>query len=173
MKNMNTNLAGRTAVITGGSRGLGDAMATELSEPARSLRWRRAKSTARSRSAKRAPRKAEQPQFFAADVTQENEVDALAESVQKQFGHPQILVNDAGSNIRKNLVDFSLGEFRSVLDTSPISTFLLCRAFVPGMKGSGYGRILNMTSASREHLLSHFPAKASPSTASAPAPSEP
>jgi NAD(P)-dependent dehydrogenase (short-subunit alcohol dehydrogenase family) len=47
-------------------------------------------------------------------------------------------------------VDFSLEEFRSVLDSSLISTFLMCRAFVPGMKGSGYGRILNMTS-----IMSH------------------
>ena len=47
-------------------------------------------------------------------------------------------------------VDFSLEEFRSVLDSSLISTFLMCRAFVPGMKGSGYGRVLNMTS-----IMSH------------------
>src|SRR5581483_4049387 len=46
----------------------------------------------------------------------------------------------------KNLVDFSLEEFRSVLEASLISTFLMCRAFLPGMKGSGFGRILNLTS---------------------------
>ena len=52
--------------------------------------------------------------------------------------------------MRKNLVDFTLEEFRSVLDASLISTFLMCRAFVPGMKGTGYGRILNMSS-----IMSH------------------
>ena len=52
--------------------------------------------------------------------------------------------------MRKNLVDYTLEEFRSVLDTSLTSTFLMCRAFVPGMKGTGYGRILNMTS-----IMSH------------------
>jgi NAD(P)-dependent dehydrogenase (short-subunit alcohol dehydrogenase family) len=88
--------------------------------------------------------------IFTADVTNEKEVAALAESVNKRFGAPQILINNAGTNIRKNLVDFSLEEFRSVLDASLISTFLMCRAFVPGMKGSGYGRILNMTS-----IMSH------------------
>ena len=66
------------------------------------------------------------------------------------FGNPQILINNAGTNIRKNLVDFTLEEFRSVLDSSLISTFLMSRAFVPGMLGSGYGRILNMTS-----IMSH------------------
>jgi NAD(P)-dependent dehydrogenase (short-subunit alcohol dehydrogenase family) len=88
--------------------------------------------------------------IFTADVTNEKEVAALAEAVNQRFGGPQILINNAGINIRKNLVDFSLEEFRSVLDASLISTFLMCRAFVPGMKGSGYGRILNMTS-----IMSH------------------
>jgi NAD(P)-dependent dehydrogenase (short-subunit alcohol dehydrogenase family) len=83
---------------------------------------------------------------FTADVTQEDEVARVAEAVSQRFGPAQILINNAGSNIRKNLVDFSLEEFRSVLDSSLISTFLMCRAFVPGMKGSGYGRILNMSS---------------------------
>ena len=59
----------------------------------------------------------------------------LADDVKARFGSPQILINSAGINIRKNLVDFSLEEFRSVLDASLISTFLMCRAFVPGMKG--------------------------------------
>jgi len=83
-------------------------------------------------------------------VTQENEVANVAEAVTKRFGAAQILINNAGTNIRKNLVDFSLEEFRSVLDSSLISTFLMCRAFVPSMEGSGYGRVLNMTS-----IMSH------------------
>jgi NAD(P)-dependent dehydrogenase (short-subunit alcohol dehydrogenase family) len=88
--------------------------------------------------------------IFAADVTLEEQVASLAEAVTQRFGPPQILINNAGINIRKNLVDFSLEEFRSVVDTSLISTFLMCRAFVPGMKGTGYGRILNMSS-----IMSH------------------
>ena len=87
---------------------------------------------------------------FVADVTRENEVAGLAEAVKARFGSPQILINNAGINLRKNLVDFTLEEFRSVLDASLISTFLMCRAFVPGMKGTGYGRILNMSS-----IMSH------------------
>lgn len=84
--------------------------------------------------------------IFVADVTHEEEVAKTAKAVNQRFGHPQILINNAGINIRKNLVDYSLEEFRSVLDSSLTSTFLMCRAFVPGMKGSGYGRVLNMSS---------------------------
>jgi NAD(P)-dependent dehydrogenase (short-subunit alcohol dehydrogenase family) len=87
---------------------------------------------------------------FVADVTREDEVAKLAGAVQARFGNPQILINNAGINVRKNLVDFTLEEFRSVLDASLISTFLMCHALVPGMKSTGYGRILNMTS-----IMSH------------------
>lgn len=143
---MTIDLTGRTAVITGASRGLGEAMAKALAEAgahialvARDLKRLEA---VRDAIADRGGTAA----VFVADVTKEDEVARLAEAAKQRFGPPQILINNAGINIRKNLVDYSLEEFRSVLDTSLISTFLMCRAFVPGMKGSGYGRILNMSS---------------------------
>jgi NAD(P)-dependent dehydrogenase (short-subunit alcohol dehydrogenase family) len=145
------NLTGRTAVITGGNRGLGEAMAKALSEAGANValvaRDTKRLELVRDSIAERGGTAA----IFAADVTQENEVAGVAKAVNQQFGAPQILINSAGTNIRKDLVDFSLEEFRSVLDASLISTFLMCRAFVPGMKGSGYGRILNMSS-----IMSHI-----------------
>jgi NAD(P)-dependent dehydrogenase (short-subunit alcohol dehydrogenase family) len=147
---MNIDLTGRTAVITGGSRGLGEAMAKALSAAgaqialvARDIKRLEAVCDAIAGAGGTAA-------VFTADVTREDEVARLAESVMQRFGPIQILINSAGTNIRKNLVDFSLEEFRSVLDSSLISTFLMCRAFVPGMKGAGYGRILNMSS-----IMSH------------------
>ena len=83
---------------------------------------------------------------FTADVTDEASVAALAAAVNAWSPNPQILINSAGTNIRKNLVEFSLAEFRSVIDSSLISTFLACHAFVPGMMGTGYGRIINLAS---------------------------
>ena len=144
------NLKDRTAVITGGSRGLGEAMAKALSEAGANVALV-ARDIKRLEGVRDAIiERGGTAAIFAADVTQEQEVAGLAEDVRQRFGHPQILINNAGTNIRKNLVDFSLDEFRSVLDSSLTSTFLMCRAFVPGMKGSGYGRILNMTS-----IMSH------------------
>jgi len=55
-------------------------------------------------------------------------------------------VNNAGIIIRKQLTELTLDEWRSVLDTSLTSTFLMCRAFVPHMQGSGYGRVINLAS---------------------------
>ena len=147
---MKVDLTGRVAVITGGSRGLGEAMANALSEAGARIalvaRDRKQLDRVRDAITERGGTAA----VFTADVTSEADVASIAEAVQQQFGAPQILINNAGSNVRKNLVDFTLDEFRGVLDSSLISTFLMCRAFVPGMKGSGYGRILNMTS-----IMSH------------------
>lgn len=161
---MEINLKDRTAVITGGSRGLGEAMAKALSGAGAHIAL-----VARDRARLEKVRddiaaSGASAEVFVADVTREDEVAKLADAVKARFGNPQILINSAGINVRKNLVDFTLDEFRSVLDASLISTFLICRAFVPGMKGSGYGRILNLSS-----IMSHvsLPGRAAYSSAKA------
>lgn len=148
---MQIELKGRVAVISGGSRGLGEAMAKALAEAGARIAL-----VARDRERLQSVRgdilaSGGDAAVFVADVTQEDDVTKLAEEVKGWFGSPQILINNAGINVRKNLVDFTLEEFRSVVDGSLISTFLMCRAFVPGMKGTGYGRILNMSS-----IMSHI-----------------
>ena len=147
---MKIDLTGRTAVITGGSRGLGEAMAKTLAEAGARIALVARDSGRLEVVRNDIVQRGGTASIYVADVTQENEVAGLVEAITQQLGAPQILINNAGTNIRKNLVDFSLGEFRSVVDSSLISTFLMCRAFVPGMKGSGYGRILNMAS-----IMSH------------------
>ena len=147
---MKINLTGKMALITGGNRGLGEAMAKALANAGAKILL-----VARDEKRLEAVRDAINAQdgtavAFTADVTQESDVAALARAVTEKFGPVQILINNAGTNIRKPLVDFSLQEFRSVIDSSLISTFLMCRAFVPGMTRTGYGRILNMTS-----IMSH------------------
>jgi len=87
---------------------------------------------------------------FVADVTDEAQVARLANEVTGRMGPVQILINNAGINIRKATTEFTLEEWRRVLDTNLTSVFLMCRAFVPQMKGLGYGRILNLTS-----IMSH------------------
>ena len=147
---MKIDLTGRTAVITGGSRGLGEAMAKDLAASGARIALV-ARDVTRLETVRNAiAERGGTAEVFTADVTQESQVAALAAAVQEKFGAPQILINSAGINIRKNLVDFTLDEFRSVIDGSLISTFLMCRAFVPGMRGTGYGRILNLTS-----IMSH------------------
>jgi NAD(P)-dependent dehydrogenase (short-subunit alcohol dehydrogenase family) len=85
-----------------------------------------------------------------ADVTDESQVATTAELVASQFGRVDILINNAGMNIRKPLVEYSLEEWNRVVDTNLTSVFLMCRAMIPLMRGRGYGRILNLTS-----IMSH------------------
>jgi len=92
---------------------------------------------------------------FRADVSREADVSALEKEVSSLFGKIQILINNAGVNVRKPITDFTLDEWNYVLGTNLTAAFLLCRAFVPHMKGTGYGRILNLTSTMSHISLPH------------------
>jgi NAD(P)-dependent dehydrogenase (short-subunit alcohol dehydrogenase family) len=89
-------------------------------------------------------------EVFLADVTDEAQVRKLEQGVRERFGRVDILVNNAGMNIRKPLVEYTLDEWNTVLDTNLTSVFLVCRSFIPLMKGRGYGRIINLAS-----MMSH------------------
>jgi len=139
-------LAGRTAVITGAGRGLGRAIALALGGAGARLAL-----VSRSREqleavARETEALGAEAGVFVADVRSEADVAALAAAVKQRFGAVQILVNNAGINVRKSVTEFTLEEWRRVLDTNLTGAFLMCRAFVPLMKGNGYGRILNLTS---------------------------
>jgi NAD(P)-dependent dehydrogenase (short-subunit alcohol dehydrogenase family) len=143
---MHSELTGKTAVIVGGSGGLGAAMACALAAAGADIALVARNATKLELIQREIEKTGRAAASFIGDVTQEADVLRIRDQVAARFGAPQILVNSAGTNIRKNLVDFTLAEFRSVLDSSIISTFLACHAFVPGMMGTGYGRIINMTS---------------------------
>jgi NAD(P)-dependent dehydrogenase (short-subunit alcohol dehydrogenase family) len=139
-------LADKVALITGASKGLGKAMAAALAASGAHMALVSRDRDKLGAVADELQKAGGRAAVFVADVTSEDHVRRLESDVSRQLGRVQILIINAGINIRKNLVDFSLEEWRSVLDTNLTSVFLMCRAFVPHMRGSGYGRILNMTS---------------------------
>ena len=143
---MSGRLTGKLALITGASRGLGKAMALALAGEGASLALVARDRQALENTAAEAWRSGSGAQIFTADVTSEEQVLRLEREVDEACGRVAILVNNAGVNVRKALTEFTLEEWRRVLDTSLTSTFLMCRAFVPHMKGSGYGRVINLAS---------------------------
>jgi NAD(P)-dependent dehydrogenase (short-subunit alcohol dehydrogenase family) len=150
MAQMSGSLNGKTALITGASKGLGKAMALALSQAGATIALvsrDEAKLQAVKQEIEDSGGRAD---VFIADVKDEQQVERLEAEISKRLGKIQILVNNAGINLRKNLIDFSLSEWQSVVDTNLTSVFLMCRKFVPHMRGTGYGRILNMTS-----IMSH------------------
>lgn len=138
--------AGRTAVVTGASRGLGKAIALALAEAGArvALVARNREAVEEAAAAVRAT--GAEAEAFVADVAEEGQVAELARQVLRRFGTVEILVNNAGVNLRKDLVEFTAEEWRRVIDVNLVGVFLMCRAFVPQMKGRGYGRILSLTS---------------------------
>ena len=144
------DLTGKTALISGASKGLGKAMAIALSQAGAAIALVSRDSEKLNSVRQEIESGGGTAAVFLADVSKEDAVKRLHDEAAGRFGKIQILINNAGINIRKNLVDFSFDEWRSVMDTNLTSVFLMCRAFVPQMRGTGYGRILNMTS-----IMSH------------------
>jgi NAD(P)-dependent dehydrogenase (short-subunit alcohol dehydrogenase family) len=143
-------LLGKTALITGASKGLGKAMALALAEAGARLVLSSRNLELLNETADAARKAGAEAVVLQADVTDEAQVLQLEKAVVGQFGKIQILINNAGVNNRKPLTDFTLAEWREVMDTNLTSAFLMCRSFVPHMRGQGYGRILNLTS-----IMSH------------------
>jgi len=144
------NLRERVAVVTGGSRGLGRAIALALAGEGAAVALLARDVTRLDAVAAEARQLGVAAEAIACDVTAEEQVAAAADRIKERFGHVHILVNNAGTNVRKPVTGFTYAEWRQVLDTNLTSAFLLCRAVVPLMQGQGYGRIVNLTS-----IMSH------------------
>jgi NAD(P)-dependent dehydrogenase (short-subunit alcohol dehydrogenase family) len=140
------DLSGKTAIIVGGSGGLGEAMAHTLSDAGAAIALVGRNQSKLDKVAGDLKAKSGKVESFTADMTSESDVARLAKDVNAKFKNPQILINSAGINIRKSVTEFTLKEWTSVVDSSLVTTFLACNAFVPGMKGTGYGRIINLSS---------------------------
>jgi len=140
------NLNGKVAVITGASKGLGKAMAVALGSAGASVALI-SRDAEELNAVKQAVEKiGGKAQVFPTNVSEEDQVRKLEHGVMEAFNGVDILINNAGINLRKPLVEFTLEEWRRVLDTNLTSVFIMCRSFVPYMKGKGYGRVINMAS---------------------------
>jgi NAD(P)-dependent dehydrogenase (short-subunit alcohol dehydrogenase family) len=143
---MAKTLENKVALITGASKGLGKAMALALGESGATLALVSRDPSQLEVVACEAREQGVQAEVFQADVSDEEQVIRLEGEVRARLGNVQILINNAGINIRKSITDFTLEEWRRVMDTNLTSVFLMCRAFVPHMKGKGFGRIVNLAS---------------------------
>jgi 3-oxoacyl-[acyl-carrier protein] reductase len=141
---MNTiDLQGRTAVVTGGCRGIGLAVARRfLASGARVMIWDidpRALDAAQAELPALATHRV--------DVTAEAGVAAAVAAALAELGRIDILVNAAGiAGARIDIVDCTLDEWRRVIDINLTGTFLCCRDVARHMRATGYGRIINLSS---------------------------
>ena len=138
------DFAGQAAVITGGAKGIGLAIAQRLiADGASGSLWdldsERLVEAAESLTGK--------VHTQTLDITDSDAVDAAAAAVEREFGHIDILVNSAGiTGPNKTIWQYDAADWRQVIDINLTGTFLTCRAIAPYMRARDYGRVVNIAS---------------------------
>lgn len=139
-------LAGKVAIVTGGNGGIGLGMA-------RGLASQGAKVAIAGRDARKSKAAVDnlkalgaEAVAIAVDVTDPKAVGQLVKETVKAFGRLDILINNAGINIRKTPDAMTLEEWTKVMDTNLTSAFLCSQAAYPEMKRAGGGKIVNIGS---------------------------
>ena len=141
------DLSGRSAIITGGSKGLGKAMAAGLaSAGANVLVSSRHGDEAAAAAEEIARDHGQQAISIEADVSSPEQVEAMVQASLDAFGKIDILINNAGINIRGPIDELSLDDFRTVLNVNVDGVWLCTKTVLPHMKEAGYGRIINLAS---------------------------
>lgn len=141
------DLTGRSAVITGGSKGLGLAMAEALaSAGADVMLVSRRGEQAREAAEQLARDYGRRVIGHAASVARPDDVEQMVATAIEQFGKIDILINSAGINIRGPIDELTHEQFREVMATNVDGSWLCCKAVAPHMKRAGKGKIINIAS---------------------------
>ena len=143
-----TSRAGQVAIVTGGSAGLGLAIAEALARAGSTV-------VAASRSAERCAQAAALlrartgavAEGRACDVTDEDAVASLVADVLAAHGRLDVLVTSAGVQARGTVDELDVAMLRACLEVNVVGTWLACRAAAAPMRAAGYGRILLLASA--------------------------
>ena len=140
-------LKGRTALVTGSSRGIGRAVALALAEEGADVAINYVSSETAARDVADHIRKMGRQAILAqADVSDYPDTFRMAQDVLRDFGHLDILVNNAGINSDKTFTKMDHASWRKVLGTNLDGVFNCTKVFVDQMLKQGYGRVVNMTS---------------------------
>lgn len=141
------DLSGKAAIITGGSKGLGLAMAEGLASAGCNIMIvNRNKEEGEAAAKILIDRYGVKSSACATDVTNQEQTEAMAKATMDAFGRIDILINSAGINIRGAIDELSADDFNKVMDVNVNGTWLCSRAVTPYMKTQKDGRIINIAS---------------------------
>ena len=141
-------LDGRVALITGGSKGLGQSMALGLAQAgATTVICSRHQADCDAVATEIRAETGQESVGVAGDVTQEGDVDRVFQTVVDTLGSLDVLINSAGINIRHLIEDFPAEEFRRLIDVNLTGVWLCCRAAARVLKPQGHGSVINVASA--------------------------
>ncbi|SHM93403.1 gluconate 5-dehydrogenase [Cyclobacterium lianum] len=141
------DLNGKKAIVTGGSKGLGLAMAAGLaSAGADLLLVNRKEKDGEVSAAAINEAFGREVYSFAADISSQDQVGAMTDYAMDVFGRIDILINSAGINIRGSIDELSLEEFNQVMDVNVKGTWLSIKSVAAHMKAARSGKIINLAS---------------------------
>ena len=141
------NLSDKNAMITGGSKGLGFAMAAGLASAKANIALVNRNLEEGEAAAKKLNDDfGVKAKAYAANVTNLDQMEDVAGQMSEGFGHIDILINSAGINIRGAIDALTPEEFKAVMDVNVDGTWNASRAVTPYMKKQGSGRIINIAS---------------------------
>lgn len=154
---MNLGLNGKVALVTAASRGLGKAVALELShEGAKVAICARREDKVLAAAEDISARTNGEVAGFAADVTDGHQVKELVDAVRERFGPIEILVPNAGGPPGGTISEFKADDYRAAVELNLMSTINLCYAVLPHMRENRWGRIVAITSVSSRQPLDHL-----------------
>jgi NAD(P)-dependent dehydrogenase (short-subunit alcohol dehydrogenase family) len=140
--------SGQVAVITGGSAGLGLAIAGALARAGSTVVLAgRSAERCRQAAARLTAQTGSPALGHGCDVTDEDAVDRLVDRALSAYGRLDALVTSAGVQARGTIDELSVADLRACLDVNVVGTWLACRAAAAPMRAAGYGRILTLASA--------------------------
>ncbi len=140
------DLTGKNALVTGGTHGLGMAIATGLAEAGAKIIINDVFPEKLANAQKEYREKGIEVSVYELDVTDEEAVERTIPVIEKEVGSVDILVNNAGIIKRIPILEMKAEEFRQVLDVDLTGPFIMSKTVAPGMIKRGHGKIINMCS---------------------------
>lgn len=140
------SLEGKTALVTGASYGIGFSIATALARAGATVTFNDINRELVDKGLAAYTGAGIQAYGYVCDVTNEEQVCAMVEQIEKEVGVIDILVNNAGIIKRIPMHEMSAVEFRQVIDIDLNGPFIVCKAVLPGMMKKRQGKIINICS---------------------------
>src|SRR5512134_3648900 len=146
MNTTSPTLGGKSAVVTGGSRGIGFAIADALAQAGASVVVTGRDQTTLDAAVSRLAHRGARVVAVRADVRNAADASRAMDAAVKEFGGLDILVNNAGVGVFANVADMSIGQWREVIETNLDGVFYCCHAAIPHLRRRGGGWIINISS---------------------------